>query len=70
MAVRVKMKTIDNKIEQNKTQYKLDRQSAKISGLSPEKVNKYEFNGWRCSTRKILVRKSSYNQKIWIFTIR
>ena len=45
MAVRVKMKTIDNKIEKNKTQYKLDRQSAKFSGLSPEKVDKYEFNG-------------------------
>ena len=38
-----KIKTIDNKIEQNKAQYNLDRQTAKISALSPGNVSKYEF---------------------------
>ena len=35
--------TIDNKIEQNKAQYNLDRQTAKIFALSSGNVSKYEF---------------------------
>ena len=38
-----KIKTIDNKIEQKKAQYNLDRQSAEISALSSGNVIKYEF---------------------------
>ena len=34
-----KIKTIDNKIEQNKAQYNLDRQTAKISVLSSGNVS-------------------------------
>ena len=33
----------DNKVEQNKGQYDLDRQTAKISDLSSGNVGKYEF---------------------------
>ena len=43
MSISEKSKTIDNKIEQNKDQYKLDRQTAKISALSSGNVIKYEF---------------------------
>ena len=43
MTVAEKIKTIDKKIEQNKAQYDLDRQTAEISALSPGKVCKYEF---------------------------
>ena len=43
MTVSVKMRTIDNKIGQNKTQYNLDRQTVKISALSAAKLGKYEF---------------------------
>ena len=43
MSVCEKIKTIDNKIEQNKTQYNLDRKIAKVSALSSGNVNKYEF---------------------------
>ena len=35
MTVRGKIKTINNKIEQNKAQKNLDRQAAEISGLLP-----------------------------------
>ena len=35
--------TIDNKIEQNKAQYNLVRQTAKIFALSSGNVSKYEF---------------------------
>ena len=43
MSVSEKIKTIHNKIEQNKAQHDLDRQTATISALSPKNVTKYEF---------------------------
>ena len=43
MSISGKSKTIDNKIEQNKPQYHLDRQTAKISALSSRIVSKYKF---------------------------
>ena len=43
MSISEKIKTIDNKIEQNKIQYDLDRQTAKISALSSVNVSKYGF---------------------------
>ena len=43
MSISEKIKIINNKIEQNKAQYNLDRQTAKISALSSENVSKYEF---------------------------
>ena len=38
-----KVKTINNKYEQSKAQYNLDRQTSKISVLSSESVGKYEL---------------------------
>ena len=38
-----KIKATNNKIEPKKAQYKLDRQTAKISALSPGNVSNYEF---------------------------
>ena len=38
-----KTKTIDNKIEQEKAQHDLVRQTAKISALSSGNTSKYEF---------------------------
>ena len=43
MSITEKIKAINNKIEQNKAQYNLDRQTAKISGLSSGSVSKQEF---------------------------
>ena len=42
MTISKKIK-INNKIEQNKSQYDLDRQAANISALSSGNVSKYEF---------------------------
>ena len=42
MTVSEKNKIIGNKIEQNKAQYKLDKQAAKILRLSSGNVSKYE----------------------------
>ena len=43
ISISEKIKAINKKIEQNKVQYNLDRQTAKISLLSLGKVGKYEF---------------------------
>ena len=43
MSISEKIKTINNKIEQNKAQYILDRQSAKIYALSSGNVSTYEL---------------------------
>ena len=43
MSINEKIKAINNKINQNKAQYNLDRQTAKISILSSGNVSKYEF---------------------------
>ena len=40
MSISDKIKTINKKIEQNKAQYNLDRQTAKISALSSGYLSK------------------------------
>ena len=43
MTVSENIKTVNNKIEQNKAQCNLDRQTVKILALSSANVSKYEF---------------------------
>ena len=43
MTICEKTKTINNKIEQNRAQYYLDRKTAKISALSLGNISKFEF---------------------------
>ena len=43
MSLSEQIKTIDKKIEQNKAQYNLDKQTAKIFALSSGNVRKFEF---------------------------
>ena len=43
MNITEKIKTINNKIKQNKAQYNLDKQTIKISAISSANVSKYEF---------------------------
>ena len=43
MTVSENIKTVNNKIEQNKAQCNLDRQTVKILALSSVNVSKYEF---------------------------
>ena len=42
MSISKKIKAINNKIDQNKPQYDLDKQGAKILALSPRKVSKHK----------------------------
>ena len=63
MSIGEKTKAINNKIEQNKAPYDLDRQTTKISALVSRNVSKYEIlTSKRCFTRKRLDRKSCCNQ--------
>ena len=65
MSISEKIKTIDNKIEQNKAQYNLDRQTAKISALSSENVSQYDFLTEKdVLVEKKLVTKSCSNGKV------
>ena len=43
MTITEKIKTIDNKIKQDKSQYNLDRQTANISALTLGNVSKHEL---------------------------
>ena len=43
MSISDKIKTINNKIEQNHVQYSLYRKNTKISALSSRNIIKYEF---------------------------
>ena len=38
-----KIKTVDNRIKQNKVQYDLNKQAAKISALSSINISKFDF---------------------------
>ena len=61
MTVKETIKTIDNKIERNKAQHDLYRQTIKISALSSENVSEYEFlTGKDVLPEKRLARKSCY----------
>ena len=44
MILTAQVKIFDDKIRANKAQYDLDRQAAKISGLSSGELEKYEYS--------------------------
>ena len=43
MTIKEQIKILDDKIKQNKSEYDLYRQNAKISALSSGKLDKYEY---------------------------
>ena len=60
MSIHEKIKATKNKIEQNKAQYDLDRQTSKISVLSAGNVSKYEFlTGKDILPEKDLLKKAA-----------
>ena len=60
MSIGEKTKATNNKIEQNKAQYDLDRQTAKTSALSSGNVSKYDFlTGKDVLPEKSLLEKSA-----------
>ena len=64
MSISEEIKTINNKIAQNKAQYNLDRQTAKISALSSRNVSKYEvLTGKDVLPEKDLLGKAAANKR-------
>ena len=59
MNISEKIKAINNKIKQNKAQYGLDRQAAKISALLSGNGSKYEF-----LTGKDILPERDYLEKV------
>ena len=60
MSISQEIKIINNKIEQNKAQYNLDGQTAKIAALSSGNVSKYEFlTGKDVLSEKDLLEKAA-----------
>ena len=65
MSISEKIKAINDKTQQNKAQYDLDRQTAKISALSSGNVGKYEFlTGKDVSSEKDLLEKSATMERL------
>ena len=60
MSINVKIKAINNKIEQNKAQYDLDRQTVKRYALSSGNLSKYGFlTGKYILSEKDLLEKAA-----------
>ena len=70
MTVKEKMKTIGNKMEQNKAQFRLDRPAANIFALSSGNVNKHEFwTGKDVLTEKDWVEKAGTMKGFYYFAL-
>ena len=70
MTVSNKIKRIDNKIEQNKAQHDLDRETAKISALSSGNIGKYKFLTGKDVLPEIgLLQKAATFKKSFFFFI-
>ena len=64
MSISEKIKAINNKNEQNKAQYNLDRQTAKISAFLSGNVSKFEFvTSKDVSPEKSLLEKAATTKR-------
>ena len=61
MTVKDQIKILDRKIMQNEAQYDLDRKAAKISALSSNKLEKYEYlTGEDLGLRPSIIEQSKF----------
>ena len=61
MTVTDQLKILDRKIMQNEAQYDLDRKAAKISALSSDKLDKYEYlTGEDLGLKQITVEQAKF----------
>ena len=68
MTVTDQIKILERKIKQNESQYELDREAAKISALSSNNLDKYEYlTGEDLGVlRQILLSKQNLNILHWV----
>ena len=68
MSTSEKIKAINNKIEQHKAQYSLERQTPKMSALSSGNVSKHEFMTSKdVLPEKNLLEKAATTKRFGIF---
>ena len=68
MSISEKIKAINNKIEQHKAQYNLERQTPKMSALSSGNVSKHEFMTSKdVLPEKNLLEKAATTKRFGIF---
>ena len=67
MTVTDQIKILDRKIMQNEAQYDLDRKAAKISALSSNNLDKYDyFNGEDLVLNQALLNKLNLSILHWV----
>ena len=67
MTVTDQLKILDRKIMQNEAQYDLDRKAAKISALSSNNLDKYDyFNGEDLVLNQALLNKLNLSILHWV----
>ena len=67
MTVTDQIKLLDKKIEQNESQYDLDREAAKISALSSNNLDKYELlTGEDLGRQPSTLNKQNLNIHHWV----
>ena len=67
MTVTDQIKILDRKIKQNESQYDLDREAAKISALSSNNLDKYEYlTGEDLGLKPNTVSKQNLNILHWV----
>ena len=66
MTVADQIKILNRKIKQNEAQYDLDREAAKISALSSNNLEKYEYlTGEDLGLKQVLLKKQTPSFKIF-----
>ena len=67
MTITDQIKTLDRKIMQNEAQYDLDRKAAKISALSSNNLDKYEYlTGEDLGLKASSIEKLNLNIFHWV----
>ena len=67
MTVTDQIKILNRKIKQNEAQYDLDRKAAKISALSCNNLDKYEYlNGEDLVLNQVLLNKQNLTILHWV----
>ena len=67
MTITDQIKILDRKITQNEAQYDLDRKAAKISTLSSNNMDKYEYlTGEDLDLRPSTVEQAKFEYSHWV----
>ena len=67
MTITDQIKILDRKILQNEAQYDLDREAAKISALSSNNLDKYEYlTGEDLDLKSSTIEQTKFEYSLWV----